>query len=344
MKECDVRMAGNTLLEVKNVKKYFPIQDKKMFSTKKQYVQAVNDVSFTINEGETFGLVGESGCGKSTLARLIMGLIKADSGQINFDGRNFLELSGKELRKSRKSMQMVFQKPYESLNPKMTVAEIISAPFEIHGVYSKQERVQKVKDLLEMVGLSSQYMNRYPHEFSGGQRQRIGIARAIALHPKLVICDEAVSALDVSIQSQILNLLNDLQKEFKLTYLFISHDLSVVKHVSDKIGVMYLGEMVEVGDAETIYKNPKHPYTQALLSAIPVPDPTYKKEQIVLEGDLPSPVNPPSGCRLSSRCPYVMPICKEEKPGLTNIGPDQNVACHLFSESKFEEHKHIASS
>ncbi len=330
-------MKSNTLLEVRNVKKHFPVSDKKLFSTQKNYVQAVNGVSFTINEGETFGLVGESGCGKSTLARLIMGLIKADSGEINFEGRNFLELRGRELRKSRKQMQMVFQKPYESLNPKMTVGQIISAPFDIHGVYTKQERVQKVKDLLEMVGLSQQYINRYPHEFSGGQRQRIGIARAIALNPKLVICDEAVSALDVSIQSQILNLLNDLQKEFKLTYLFISHDLSVVKHVSDKIGVMYLGEMVEVGDAETIYKNPKHPYTQALLSAIPIPDPTFKKERIVLEGDLPSPINPPSGCRLSTRCPYVIPLCKEMKPELSTIGSNHMASCHLFSESKLQK-------
>lgn len=337
-------MTKNTLLEVRNVKKYFPIKDKNIFSTQKQYVQAVNGVSFTVNEGETFGLVGESGCGKSTLARLIMGLIKADSGEINFEGRNFLQLSGKELRKNRKSMQMVFQKPYESLNPKMTVEQIIRAPFDIHGVYSKQERVQKVKELLEMVGLSQQYLDRYPHEFSGGQRQRIGIARAIALHPKLVICDEAVSALDVSIQSQILNLLNDLQIDFNLTYLFISHDLSVVKHVSDKIGVMYLGEMVEVGDAETVYNNPKHPYTQALLSAIPVPDPSFKKERIVLEGDLPSPVNPPNGCRLSTRCPYVMPICKEKKPELFNLSTHQSVACHLFSDTTNDEMDQIASS
>jgi oligopeptide/dipeptide ABC transporter ATP-binding protein len=337
VKECEETLKSNTLLEVKNVKKYFPVKDKNLFSSQKNYVQAVNNVSFTINEGETFGLVGESGCGKSTLARLIMGLIKADSGEINFQGRNFLDLRGSELRKSRKQMQMVFQKPYESLNPKMTVGQIISAPFDIHGVYSKQERVQKVKELLEMVGLSQQYINRYPHEFSGGQRQRIGIARAIALNPKLVICDEAVSALDVSIQSQILNLLNDLQKEFNITYLFISHDLSVVKHVSDKIGVMYLGEMVEVGDAETIYKNPKHPYTQALLSAIPIPDPTYKKERIILEGDLPSPINPPSGCRLSTRCPYVMPNCKETSPELTTLGTNHRVACHLFSESKLQK-------
>lgn len=337
MKECEETLKSNTLLEVKNVKKYFPVKDKSIFSSQKNYVQAVNNVSFTINEGETFGLVGESGCGKSTLARLIMGLIKADSGEINFQGTNFLNLRGSELRKSRRQMQMVFQKPYESLNPKMTVGQIISAPFDIHGVYSKQERVQKVKELLEMVGLSQQYINRYPHEFSGGQRQRIGIARAIALNPKLVICDEAVSALDVSIQSQILNLLNDLQKEFNITYLFISHDLSVVKHVSDKIGVMYLGEMVEFGDAETIYKNPKHPYTQALLSAIPIPDPTYKKERIILEGDLPSPINPPSGCRLSTRCPYAMPHCKEASPELTPLGTNHSVACHLFSESKLQK-------
>lgn len=237
-------------------------------------------------------------------------------------------------------MQMVFQKPFESLNPKMTIGEIISAPFEIHGVYSRIERLKKVKELLDMVGLSHQYINRYPHEFSGGQRQRIGIARAIALRPKLVICDEAVSALDVSIQSQILNLLNDLQKEFKLTYLFISHDLSVVKHVSDKIGVMYLGEMVETGKAEEIYKKPQHPYTQALLSAIPLPDPTYKKEQIILKGDLPSPINPPSGCRLSTRCPYVMPICKESRPELEAVNSNHRTACHLYSEANLE----IASS
>lgn len=331
---------SNTLLEVKNVKKHFPIKSKKMFSNEKQYVQAVNGVSFSIKEGETFGLVGESGCGKSTLARLIMGLIKADSGEINFQDENFLNLRGKELRKKRKLMQMVFQKPFESLNPKMTIGEIISAPFEIHGVYSRPERLKKVKELLDMVGLSQQYINRYPHEFSGGQRQRIGIARAIALRPKLVICDEAVSALDVSIQSQILNLLNDLQKEFKLTYLFISHDLSVVKHVSDKIGVMYLGEMVEVGKAEEIYKKPQHPYTQALLSAIPLPDPTYKKEQIILKGDLPSPVNPPSGCRLSTRCPYVMSICKENRPELETVNSKHKTACHLYSEANLE----IASS
>jgi len=327
-------MNNDTLLEVNTLKKYFPIKDGKRFFQEKKYVQAVNDVSFSIKKGETFGLVGESGCGKSTLARLIMGLIKADSGEVFFEGRNFLDLKGKELRKSRKQIQMVFQKPHESLNPKMTVEEIISAPMEIHGVYSKQERTKKVKELLDMVGLSQKYLDRYPHEFSGGQRQRIGIARAIALNPKLVICDEAVSALDVSIQSQILNLLNDLQKEFNLSYLFISHDLSVVKHVSDQIGVMYLGEMVEVGKASTVYEKPKHPYTQALLSAIPVPDPTYKRQQIVLKGELPSPINPPSGCKLSSRCPYAMPICKEQKPDHEYVGSNQSVGCHLYSDSK----------
>jgi oligopeptide/dipeptide ABC transporter ATP-binding protein len=334
LKGCENLVVNDTLLEVNNLKKYFPIKEGKMFSQEKNYVQAVNNISFSIEKGETFGLVGESGCGKSTLARLIMGLIKADSGEVFFEGRNFLDLRGKELRNSRKRMQMVFQKPHESLNPKMTVEEIISAPFEIHGIYPKQEITKKVKELLDMVGLSQKYIDRYPHEFSGGQRQRIGIARAIALNPKLVICDEAVSALDVSVQSQILNLLNDLQTEFNLSYLFISHDLSVVKHVSDRIGVMYLGEMVEVGKASAIYENPKHPYTQALLSAIPVPDPTYKKEQIVLKGDLPSPINPPTGCKLSSRCPYAMPICKEQNPVYEYIGPNQNVACHLYSESK----------
>nr|WP_263326385.1 dipeptide ABC transporter ATP-binding protein [Neobacillus sp. Marseille-Q6967] len=326
-------MKNDILLEVRNVKKYFPLNKKSIFSKPAGSVKAVDDVSFSVLEGETFGLVGESGCGKSTLSRLITRLIKADSGKIHFDGQDFLKLSGNKLRQERKKIQMVFQKPYESLNPRMTVGEIIGAPFEIHRVAKGAAREKRVKELLEMVGLSSQYISRYPHEFSGGQRQRIGIARALALNPKLIVCDEAVSALDVSIQSQILNLLNDLQKEFNLTYLFISHDLSVVKHVSNRIAVMYLGRIVEIADSSDLYANPKHPYTQALLSAIPVPNPDYKKEQIILEGDVPSPVNPPAGCRLCTRCPYVMPICKKVEPKFENITDRHSVACHLYSDT-----------
>lgn len=327
-------MKKEVLLEVNNIKKFFPISKKgNFFSRSLDYVKAVDNVSFSILKGETFGLVGESGCGKSTLSRLIMRLIKADSGEINFDGQNFLALRGNELRKQRKKIQMVFQKPYESLNPRMTVGEIIGAPFEIHRIAKGVDKEKRVRSLLDMVGLSSQYINRFPHEFSGGQRQRIGIARAIALNPKLVVCDEAVSALDVSIQSQILNLLNDLQKEFNLTYLFISHDLSVVKHVSDRIGVMYLGRLVEISDANELYTNPKHPYTKALLSAIPVPNPDHKKEQIVLQGEIPSPVNPPKGCRLCTRCPYVMSICREVEPKFENVGDNHAVACHLYSDN-----------
>lgn len=324
-------MKSNTLLEVKSLKKYFPINKTSIFSKPTGSVKAVDNVSFSVLQGETFGLVGESGCGKSTLSRLITRLINADSGEINFDGNNFLQLGGKDLRRERKKIQMVFQKPYESLNPRMTVGQIIGAPFEIHRVAKGAEKEKRVKQLLDMVGLSQQYINRYPHEFSGGQRQRIGIARALALNPKLIICDEAVSALDVSIQSQILNLLNDLQKEFNLTYLFISHDLSVVKHVSNRIAVMYLGKIVEIADANELYAEPKHPYTQALLSAIPVPDPDYRKEQIILDGDIPSPVNPPMGCRLSTRCPYAMPECREKEPTFINVSEQHSVACHLYS-------------
>lgn len=324
-------MKNDVLLEVNHLKKHFPLTAKSIFSKPTGSVKAVDDVSFSVLNGETFGLVGESGCGKSTLSRLITRLVKSDSGEINFDGRSFLQLSGSELRKERKKIQMVFQKPYESLNPRMTIGEIIGAPFEIHRVAKGAEKEKRVKALLEMVGLSGQYTNRYPHEFSGGQRQRIGIARALALNPKLIICDEAVSALDVSIQSQILNLLNDLQQELNLTYLFISHDLSVVKYVSNRIAVMYLGKIVEISEANELYANPKHPYTQALLSAIPVPNPNHKREQIILEGDVPSPVNPPTGCRLCTRCPYVLPICKEVEPNFVQVSEKHSVACHLFS-------------
>ncbi|TBL77649.1 ABC transporter ATP-binding protein [Paenibacillus thalictri] len=320
------------LLEVNKVKKYFPLK-KSFFSNRSGQVKAVDEVSFTIFKGETFGLVGESGCGKSTLSRVIMRLTDADSGEIKFENTDLLKLKGEELRKQRGKFQMVFQKPFESLNPRRTVGQIIGAPFEIHGIASGVDKESRVKRLLELVGLSPQYINRYPHEFSGGQRQRIGIARAIALNPQLVVCDEAVSALDVSIQSQILNLLGDLQKEFGLTYLFISHNLSVVKHMSSRIAVMYLGKIVEIADAEELYANASHPYTKALLSAIPQPDPDFNKERIILSGDVPSPVNPPSGCRFCTRCQEAMPICREIAPEFVPLNDKHAVACHLYAET-----------
>lgn len=320
------------LLEVSRVKKYFPLK-RGIFSKGQGHVKAVDDVSFSVFKGETFGLVGESGCGKSTLSRVIMRLTDADSGEIRFDGLDLLQLKGEALRKQRGKFQMVFQKPFESLNPRRTVGEIIGAPFEIHGVAAGAEKEQRVKRLLELVGLSPQYMNRYPHEFSGGQRQRIGIARAIALNPKLVVCDEAVSALDVSIQSQILNLLDDLQKEFSLTYLFISHNLSIVKHMSSRIAVMYLGKIVEIADAEELYANARHPYTKALLSAIPLPDPDVRKERIILSGEVPSPVNPPAGCRFCTRCQDAMPICSETAPEFVKLSDKHTVACHLYADT-----------
>lgn len=322
-------------MEVNNVKKYFSLK-KGVFSKRFGSVKAVDDVSFSIFKGETFGLVGESGCGKSTLSRVIMRLTDADSGEIKFDNIDLLKLKGEQLRKQRGKFQMVFQKPFESLNPRRTVGQIIGAPFEIHGIATGAEKEKRVKHLLELVGLSPQYINRYPHEFSGGQRQRIGIARAIALNPKLIVCDEAVSALDVSIQSQILNLLDDLQKEFGLTYLFISHNLSIVKHMSNRIAVMYLGSIVEIADAEELYANAKHPYTKALLSAIPMPNPDFNKERIILSGDVPSPVNPPTGCRFCTRCKDVMPICSEVAPKFIELSDKHAVACHLFTNSSAE--------
>ncbi|SDD06122.1 oligopeptide transport system ATP-binding protein [Paenibacillus sp. UNCCL117] len=320
------------LLEVKHVKKYFPLS-KSAFSKNRGFVKAVDDVSFDVYKGETFGLVGESGCGKSTLSRVIMRLTDADEGEMSFDGIDLLRLKGGALRKKRKDFQMVFQKPFESLNPRMTVGQIIGAPFDIHGVLAGAEKTKRVAELLELVGLSSQYVNRYPHEFSGGQRQRIGIARAIALNPKLVVCDEAVSALDVSIQSQILNLLDELQKELGLTYLFISHNLAVVKHMSDRIAVMYLGKIVEIADAEDLYAGALHPYTRALLSAIPLADPDAKKNRIVLTGDVPSPVNPPAGCRFCTRCQDAMPICSETAPEFIRVNERHAVACHLYADA-----------
>lgn len=322
-------MAAEALLEVKNLVKHFPITQGIIFSKKVEAVQAVDDVSFTVNKGETLGLVGESGCGKSTTGRVILRLIEATSGEVRFEGRNILTLNAKEMRELRKDMQIIFQDPYASLNPRMTVGDIIAEPLKIHGLAKGKERQKRVQELLEVVGLASYHARRYPHEFSGGQRQRIGIARALAVRPKLIICDEPVSALDVSIQAQVINLLQDLQKEFGLTYLFIAHDLSVVKHISDRVAVMYLGKIVELADKYELFDNAQHPYTQALLSAIPVPDPHYKRERIILQGDVPSPINPPSGCRFHTRCPKVMDICKVQVPESVEVSPNHWVACHL---------------
>jgi oligopeptide transport system ATP-binding protein len=317
------------LLEVKNLKKYFEIK-KGLFGRTVGEVKAVDGISFAVQKGEVLGLVGESGCGKSTTGRSILRLIEPTEGQIYFEGQEITSLKEDDMRKMRRDMQIVFQDPYASLNPRHTVEKIISEPLIVHGIGSKKEQVEKVHQLLEVVGLSSYHAKRYPHQFSGGQRQRIGIARALAVNPKLIIADEPVSALDVSIQSQVLNLMQDLQREFELTYIFIAHDLSVVKHISDRVGVMYLGRLVELTTKEQLYENPKHPYTQALLSAVPIVDPDYKKERILLQGDLPSPSNPPTGCAFHTRCSACMDICKTERPEFKENYEGHFVACHLY--------------
>lgn len=318
------------LLEVDNLKKYFPVKAG-VFRKTVGHVKAVDDISFFINEGETLGLVGESGCGKSTTGATILRLTEATDGQVMFDDKDVLALNKKEMREMRKEMQIIFQDPYASLNPRMTVADIVGEPLEIHKlVNNKKEKHEKVKELLDSVGLTPEQMHRYPHEFSGGQRQRIGIARALAVDPKIIIADEPVSALDVSIQAQVINIMQELQEKFGLTYLFIAHDLSVVKHISDRVAVMYLGRIVEMTDKHDLYNNPLHPYTQSLMSAIPIPDPTYKKERIILEGDVPSPVNPPSGCRFHPRCPQAMDICSKADPEFKDYGEGHFSACHLL--------------
>lgn len=317
------------LLEVKNLVKHFPIRQGIIFSKQVGAVQAVDNVSFNVHKGETLGLVGESGCGKTTTGRVILRLIEPTSGSVIFDGKDVPALPKDELRELRKDMQIIFQDPYGSLNPRMTVGDIIAEPLHIHKLAKGPDRDKRVGELLEVVGLSSFHARRFPHEFSGGQRQRVGIARALAVNPRLIICDEPVSALDVSIQAQVINLLQDLQREFDLTYLFIAHDLSVVKHISDRVAVMYLGKIVELTAKDELYRNPKHPYTQALLSAIPEADPTIKKERIILKGDVPSPINPPQGCRFHTRCPKVMDICKVEEPEFVDSGDGHFVACHL---------------
>ncbi len=318
---------ADALLTIRNLKKYFPVR-KGVFSRVTAWVKAVDDVSFHLKPGETLGLVGESGCGKTTTGRALLRLIEPTAGEIIFEGKEVQDLGPREMREIRKHMQIIFQDPYSSLNPRMTVGSIISEGLTVHGIGSKAERVELVKDLLSRVGLSPQYINRYPHEFSGGQRQRIGLARALALNPKFIVCDEPVSALDVSIQSQIVNLMVDLREKYNLAYLFISHDLSVVEYISDRVAVMYLGEIAELATSEDLYKNPLHPYTQALLSAVPVPDPKHQKNRILLPGDVPSPLNPPKGCRFHPRCPVAMKgLCDTEKPKMLNFDGHQ-VACH----------------
>lgn len=318
------------LMEVKNLKKYFPVQSG-FLSSNKGYVKAVDDVSFNIYKGETLGLVGESGCGKSTTGRMLVNLMNPTSGNVLFEGKDIRELSKRDKRSLSKNIQIIFQDPYASLNPRMTIGDIIAEPMKINKIAESAEIEKRVLNLLNYVGLASYHKDRYPHEFSGGQRQRVGIARAISVNPKLIVCDEAVSALDVSIQAQVLNLLHDLQKEFDLTYLFIAHGLNVVKHVSNRVGVMYLGKLVEIANDKKLYDAPKHPYTQALLSAIPVPNPKVQKERVILKGDVPSPLNPPSGCRFHTRCPKCMDICKVEEPKMIEIEGRHSVACHLYS-------------
>lgn len=320
-------MEINKVLEINHVKKHFEVG-------KGAWLKAVDNVSFHINEGETFGLVGESGCGKSTTGRLIMRLYQPTEGEVLYKGKNIHLLNKSEQFAFNRKIQMIFQDPYASLNPRSTVQEIISEPMEVHGLFkNKEERRQRVYELLEDVGLNREHANRYPHEFSGGQRQRIGIARSLALDPEFIIADEPISALDVSVQAQVVNLLKKLQKEKKLTFLFIAHDLSMVKHISDRIGVMYLGHLVELTSSSNLYKNPLHPYTQALLSAIPIPDPEIedKRERIILKGEIPSPINPPSGCVFRTRCPAAIDICQSKIPEWKEIEGEHFVACHLYN-------------
>jgi oligopeptide transport system ATP-binding protein len=321
----------NTLLRVENLTKHFPITRGIVIQRQVGAVQAVDKVSFDIRQGETLGLVGESGCGKSTTGRTILQLHRATAGKVFYRDTDLTELKGEPLRRARRDMQMIFQDPYASLNPRLTVGNIIGEPLEVHNIGTRNERRERVQELLKLVGLSPHFINRYPHEFSGGQRQRIGVARALALQPEFIVCDEPISALDVSIQAQVVNLLEELQAKFGLTYLFIAHDLSMVRHISDRTAVMYLGKVVELATRDELYSNPLHPYTQALLSAVPIPDPSKesKRQRIILEGDVPSPANPPAGCRFHPRCPLAIDVCKQVEPEWRDVGSDHWVACHV---------------
>jgi len=324
---------GEKLLEVHDLKMHFPITRGIIFQRQVGAIKAVDGLDFTLYRGETLGLVGESGCGKSTTGRAILQLHRPTDGNVLFEGKDLTITKGEELRKMRRRMQMIFQDPYASLNPRMTVGSIIGEPLEVHGIGSgRKDRQERVQALLKTVGLNPYFVNRYPHEFSGGQRQRIGIARALAVNPAFIVCDEPISALDVSIQAQIINLLEDLQDELDLTYLFIAHDLSVVRHISDRIAVMYLGKIVELADRDELYADPKHPYTQALLSAVPIPDPQIENQRrrIILEGDVPSPANPPKGCNFSTRCPRVMDVCRQQDPPFKDYGNGHYAACFLY--------------
>jgi len=331
-------MAGKDqpLLEVKNLVKHFP-QKAGFFSQRSGTVVAVDGINFTLQARETLGLVGESGCGKSTTGRIILSLLRPTSGEVLFRGRNVHSLGKKELRRLRKEIQIIFQDPYASLNPRMTVGQILGEALKIHHNLSGDAARERMRELLEAVGMSGEHISRYPHEFSGGQRQRIGVARALAVQPKLIICDEPVSALDVSVQAQVLNLLQDLKREFNLTYLFIAHDLAVVRHISDRIAVMYVGKIVEMADRDSIYERALHPYTQALLQAIPIPDPHLRREYKQLEGELPSPLNLPSGCRFHTRCDRAMEICRKEEPLFLDIESGHSVSCHLYRQEEVIE-------
>jgi len=323
---------NNVLVRVENLVKHFPITRGIVIQRQVGAVKAVDDISFDIRKGETLGLVGESGCGKSTTGRTIIQLYRATSGKVFYEDKELTNLKGEDLRHIRRNMQIIFQDPYASLNPRMSVGDIVSEPLEVHGIVkSRKGRRERVQELLQLVGLNPYFINRYPHEFSGGQRQRIGVARALALQPKFIVCDEPISALDVSIQAQVVNLLEELQNKFGLTYLFIAHDLSMVRHISDRTAVMYLGKVVELATREELYNHPLHPYTQALLSAVPIPDPIAerKRQRIILKGDVPSPVNPPSGCNFHPRCPLAQQVCQELDPEWREVSPGHWVSCHL---------------